>query len=522
MPDLSSALPGAIAPLGFGRLGDERLARLVSAGRERAFTTIYERYHQQLYRYCRSMLANDSDAQDALQSTLVSALGALRAGRRNAPLRPWLFRIAHNESIDLIRRRRYGEELSEELLSPAPSAEDCAGERARLAVLVADLATLPERQRGALLMRELSGLSHEDIAVAIGASVGAAKQAIFEARSSLAELADGRAMPCEEVRRTISDGDQRSLRGRRIRAHLRDCAACAAFAEAIPARSHDLRALVPMLPPAASAALLMRCGRGASGHGTTGGASAGTLGGSTTGTTSVGLLSKAGGAALASKAAVGAAVLVSAAGVGTATRVLVNHLSGSGSSASAGAARHGSAGAKSPRGAGASSAALVRVRGGSDSDAAAAAAVAQRRLGISRLAASTHKSAHSGAGQGSLTAKSGTPANGGHGSVTSTSNPGHGGYSPGNPGHTTGKPSDPGAGGRAHPTGKPLTHTPPPHPPQAQGQGHGQGTPPPNAHGNNPQGNGTPINSGLHGTNNPNTVLHGKKPPPPTVTTPST
>src|SRR4051794_14470229 len=72
---------------------DERLARLVAEGSERAFTTLYERHGQRLYRYARSIVGNDADAQDVLQSTMTSALVALRRGARDAPLRPWLFRI---------------------------------------------------------------------------------------------------------------------------------------------------------------------------------------------------------------------------------------------------------------------------------------------------------------------------------------------------------------------------------------------------------------------------------------------
>ena len=91
------------------RLGDERLARLAARGSSRAFAAVYERYHQPLYRYCRSILRDESDAQDALQSTFTRALAALKRDQRIAPLRPWLFRIAHNESISLLRRRRRGE-----------------------------------------------------------------------------------------------------------------------------------------------------------------------------------------------------------------------------------------------------------------------------------------------------------------------------------------------------------------------------------------------------------------------------
>ena len=81
----------------FGLLGDERLARLAAAGHARAFAVVYERHHQGLYRYCRSILRNDADAQDALQSTFTAAFAALGRGQRDAPIRPWLFRIAHNE-----------------------------------------------------------------------------------------------------------------------------------------------------------------------------------------------------------------------------------------------------------------------------------------------------------------------------------------------------------------------------------------------------------------------------------------
>jgi RNA polymerase sigma factor (sigma-70 family) len=247
--------------------GDERLARLVGNGSERAFRTIYERYHQPLYRYCRSIVREEADAQDALQSTLASAFAALKRGQRDAPLRPWLFRIAHNEAISLIRRRVGTRELVEPPEPSVPSAEDRAGERARLALLVADLNELPDRQRGALLMRELSGLSHEEIAIALDTSVGTAKQAILEARRGLLEFGEGRSMACEDVRRTVSDGDRRALRGRRVRAHLRDCTACSAFATAIPARRDELHALVPALAPAASAAMLARVAGAGSGHG---------------------------------------------------------------------------------------------------------------------------------------------------------------------------------------------------------------------------------------------------------------
>ena len=221
-------------PFGLGRLADERLAQLVAAGRERAFAVLYDRYHQPLYRYCRSMLRNDQDAQDALQSTFAAALAALQESKRNAPFRPWLFRIAHNEAITVIRRRRdAGPQLTDSALGSAASASEEADTRARVSLLMGDLAQLPERQRAALLMRELNGLSHAEISVALATSDTAAKQAIFDARTALTEFAEGRALACEEVRRKISERDGRVLRSRRVRSHLRDCSGCASFAAAI-------------------------------------------------------------------------------------------------------------------------------------------------------------------------------------------------------------------------------------------------------------------------------------------------
>lgn len=295
--------PGVRPP----RLGDERLARLAARGSPRAFAAVYERYHQVLYRYCRSILRDDADAQDALQSTFMHALSALKRGQRSAPLRPWLFRIAHNEAISVLRRRRRGEEPPAEVSPPpAASAEDQAGERARMAVLLSDLAALPERARGALVMRELSGLSHEEIALALETTPGAAKQAIFEARRALQECAEGRAMACAEICQSISEGDRRLLRGRRVRAHLRDCASCAAFASAIGARESDLRALVPVLPAAASAAVLARTMSGVVGG--TGG-SAGAAGGAG----GAGAAGKTIGVAFTSKGFATASVLATAA-----------------------------------------------------------------------------------------------------------------------------------------------------------------------------------------------------------------
>jgi RNA polymerase sigma factor (sigma-70 family) len=237
-------------------IDDERLARLVSAENNWAFSILYERYHAMLYRYCHSFLRSEPDALDAVQSTFTRALEALQRGQRDAPLRPWLFRIAHNEAISSLRRRRASEPLAATIARPEMAPEDVVEARESFRSLLADLGQLPARPRGAIVMRELNGLSHDEIAVALGTSRSVVKQAIFEARHALGEFARGRQMACADVRRAVIEGGRRALRGRRIRAHLRDCQECARFAANTTRRPGRLRALTPPAWAGAIAKLL--------------------------------------------------------------------------------------------------------------------------------------------------------------------------------------------------------------------------------------------------------------------------
>jgi RNA polymerase sigma factor (sigma-70 family) len=236
-------------------------------GSARAFAVLYRRHHQALYRYCRSIVQNEDDAQDALQSAMMRALAALQARKRDVAVRPWLFRIVHNEAVSLLRRRRPHSTLVEGLEPVDGSLERTVEQRERFAALIADLQCLAERQRAALVMRELSGLSIEEIAAALSTSPGAAKQAVFEARCALQEFEQGRAMECEAVRRAISDGDGRVLRARKIRAHVRACPGCRDFELMISKRTAELHALAPALPAVAATAMLARL----LAHGTGGG-----------------------------------------------------------------------------------------------------------------------------------------------------------------------------------------------------------------------------------------------------------
>ncbi|HSK50795.1 MAG TPA: sigma-70 family RNA polymerase sigma factor [Solirubrobacterales bacterium] len=289
-------------------LSDDRLARRAAAGDERAFATIFSRYHQDLYRYCLAIVGSPEDAQDALQNTMVKALRALPGEERQIRLKPWLYRVAHNESVDLLRRRRETRELDATVAAPGLGLAEEAVVRERLRGLMADLDELSELQRGAVVMRELSGLGLAEIGTALGTSTAVAGQTLFEARRSLRQMAEGREMDCEEVSRVLSSGDGRLTKRRDVRAHLRACASCRGFGEEIARRERDFAALAGL--PAVAAAKILQGLIGGGGGGAGGGGLATALGG--------GAANSAGAAAVL-KGAVLAGV-VGAIGVGAADR----------------------------------------------------------------------------------------------------------------------------------------------------------------------------------------------------------
>ena len=237
-------------------LSDRALGARVVAGDRAAFAELFRRYRQSLYGYCVSILGNQDDSADALQNTMTKALKSLPGEERDLQLKAWLFRVAHNECIDLMRLKKPTDDIAEVDLPSKRGVEAEVAGRERLRELLGDLEHLPEKQRSALVMRELNGLSFEEIGSALDATPSASKQVVYEARLSLQEYAEGRNMDCDAVREAISDRDGRVLRGRKMRAHLRNCSACRDFKAGIETRRHDLRAFIPPIPAAMAAALV--------------------------------------------------------------------------------------------------------------------------------------------------------------------------------------------------------------------------------------------------------------------------
>src|SRR5687767_14053493 len=165
---------------------DRRLVALVRDGYENAFEEIVRRYGAMLSRFAGSIVPSHR-AEDVTQDAFSKALLALRDTDKEIELRPWLFRIVRNTALnDLRDQPAYAETLEDRpdaLNDPAMTAE----RREELVELMDRLRALPEPQRAAIVMRELEGLSHEEIAAALGMSGSAARQTIYRARRALRE-----------------------------------------------------------------------------------------------------------------------------------------------------------------------------------------------------------------------------------------------------------------------------------------------------------------------------------------------
>jgi RNA polymerase sigma factor (sigma-70 family) len=162
---------------------DRRLVTLVREGYEAAFEEIVRRYGKPLGRYAASIVGGHSE--DVLQDAFAKAVPALRRDDAEIDLRPWLFRIVRNTALNDLRDNPPSPEVLAEALAGGRNPADELERREELADLIKRLQALPEAQRAAIVMRELEGLGHDEIASALGLTGGGARQAIYRARRTL-------------------------------------------------------------------------------------------------------------------------------------------------------------------------------------------------------------------------------------------------------------------------------------------------------------------------------------------------
>lgn len=230
---------------------DERLVALLRRGNHHAFEALVSRYQARLLAFCRHMLSSREDAEDVLQEVFAAAFNAILADERGINVRPWLYRIARNRSLNHLRRAQaVGVDSMDVHLSEfGTTTADKVHKREEFRLLVADVQELPETQRTALLLREIDALSYEQIAEAMETTVPSVKSLLVRARVSLAEAAEARLLNCDEVRvelGQVAEGLGRTTAP--VRRHLRSCERCATFRKQLRQNNKALAALLPVGP----------------------------------------------------------------------------------------------------------------------------------------------------------------------------------------------------------------------------------------------------------------------------------
>ena len=315
----AARIPAPAAPR-FARLvrslPDGRLVARVRAGDVQAFDAVYERYHRQLLAFCRHMLGSQEEAEDALQHVFVSAHRHLSSGDRVVDLKPWLYTVARNRCLSVLRARREAVALDD---VPEPSTNGLAlaaevEQRQDLKDVLADMARLPDDQREALVLSELGALSHDEIAELLGVRRDKVKALVFQARESLAGWRQARDMDCGVIREQLATLRGGALRRAPLRRHLESCDGCRAFQGEVRRQREAMAVLLPVVPGLALKSNIL-------GAVAVGGASAGgvasTVAAGVAGTTAAGA-SAGGAAAGGALSALAGKVLIVAAVAGTA------------------------------------------------------------------------------------------------------------------------------------------------------------------------------------------------------------
>jgi RNA polymerase sigma-70 factor, ECF subfamily len=172
-------------------LSDEALLERLRTGDRGALGEIYERYKSRLYGYCFRLLRDEADAQDAVQEAFIKLSFGIGLIMKDAAFRTWIYRVARNESLMILRRRQTRSSTDPDTLFDDRTPQDDAEEHDAVTAVHGALARLSLEYREALVLREFDGMSYAEIASLTESSLEAVKARIFRARRALArELED--------------------------------------------------------------------------------------------------------------------------------------------------------------------------------------------------------------------------------------------------------------------------------------------------------------------------------------------
>ena len=179
-------------------MNEQKLISLAKAGDQAAFSALMERYEKQVYHQALRLLSNPEDAADVTQEVFFKVWRSLPSFQGDSSLSTWLYRLTDNAAIDLLRRekkRRGDASLDDEagqwdnLLADADAVPHRELEKKELHRAVSrGLAALSEEHRQVLVLREINGLSYEEIGRILDLTPGTVKSRIARARLALAKL----------------------------------------------------------------------------------------------------------------------------------------------------------------------------------------------------------------------------------------------------------------------------------------------------------------------------------------------
>lgn len=247
-----SDLVGLRAPSAFLRLqSDEKLVTLTRRGNQSAYEALVGRYHARILGFTRHMLASKEDAEDVTQESFAAAYSAMMADERAINVKPWLYRIARNRSLNHLRRQTAigVDDFDHHVANQGRTTEDEVSQREDLRQLMTDVRELPESQRTALLLREIDALSYDQIAEAMETTVPSVKSLLVRARGGLAEAAEARQISCDEVRIELAEvAEGLTKLSPPVRRHTRECERCKGFQATLKQNNKALAMLLPIGP----------------------------------------------------------------------------------------------------------------------------------------------------------------------------------------------------------------------------------------------------------------------------------
>jgi RNA polymerase sigma-70 factor, ECF subfamily len=161
-------------------------------GDRSAFEQLVLKYQDRVYNLCRHMVQDADDAQDAAQDVFIKAYGSLKSYRPEASFYTWLYRITVNTCLDYGKKSRPepfdDESAVDNLPSAQPSPERLYESKEAGLLIEAALRRLPGKLRAVIVLKEIEGLSYEEMADALDTSIGTVKSRISRAREELRML----------------------------------------------------------------------------------------------------------------------------------------------------------------------------------------------------------------------------------------------------------------------------------------------------------------------------------------------